>query len=60
MEKAVLLACSLIHKAGFIGIGIFEKIHKICNANVTSMSGALEVVDDRGYWPKNEESYIIE
>jgi hypothetical protein len=60
MEKAVHVACSLAHKAGFIGNGIFDKIHKIRKADVTSVSEALEMVDDGGYWPKNEEADTLE
>eukprot|EP00980_Cylindrotheca_fusiformis_P022279 scaffold9176_cov129-Cylindrotheca_fusiformis.AAC.3 len=48
LERAVNVACFLSHKAGFIGNGIFDKIHMIRKADVTSVSEALEMVDDGG------------
>lgn len=50
MEKAVTVACFLAHKASFIGQGIFDAIHKIRKADATSVSEALELVDNGGYW----------
>ena len=41
---AVSVACYVAHKAHFIGDGIFSQIHQIRNANVTSVSEALEHV----------------
>ena len=52
LEKAVNVACFLAHKAGFIGHGVFNCIHKIRKADVTSVTEALEAVDDGGYWAK--------
>jgi hypothetical protein len=49
LERAVNVACFLSHKAGFIGRGIFDKIHMIRKADVTSVSEALEIVDDGGF-----------
>jgi hypothetical protein len=49
LERAVNVACFLSHKAGFIGRGIFDKIHMIRKADVTSVSEALEMVDDGGF-----------
>jgi len=54
LEKAVHVACFLSHKASFIGNGIFERIHKIRRADVTSVSEALEMVDDGGFWYAKE------
>lgn len=56
MEKAVNVACFLAHKAGFIGNGIFDSIHKIRKADVTSVSEALDLVDEGGFWnrPKDD------
>jgi hypothetical protein len=56
LEKAVHVACFLAHKASFIGRGIFACIHKIRKADVTSVSEALETVDDGGFWAKNKEN----
>ena len=53
LEKAVHVACFLNHKATFAGEGIFDRIHKIRRADVTSVSEALESVDDGGFWSKN-------
>jgi hypothetical protein len=53
MEKAVTVACFLAHKASFIGQGIFDGIHKIRKADATSVSEALELVDNGGYWCKS-------
>ena len=50
LERAVFVACFLSHKAGFIGHGIFDKVHRIRKADVTSVSEALELVDDGGFW----------
>lgn len=49
LERAVNVACFLSHKAGFIGHGIFDKIHMIRKADVASVSEALEIVDDGGF-----------
>ena len=61
LEKAVNVACFLAHKAGFIGKGIFDSIHKIRRADVTSVSEALDMVDNGGFWNRrvdieNEEA----
>jgi hypothetical protein len=45
LEKAVDVACFLAHKADFIGNGLFDKIHKIRKADVTSVSEALDLVN---------------
>mmetsp|Transcript_47561 Transcript_47561/g.136760 ORF Transcript_47561/g.136760 Transcript_47561/m.136760 type:complete len:732 (+) Transcript_47561:62-2257(+) len=50
MEKAVNVACFLCHKANFIGTGIFDSIHKIRKADATSVSEALALIDNGGYW----------
>jgi len=42
---AVTVACYVAHKAHFIGDGIFAQIHQIRNANVTTVSEALEYVN---------------
>jgi hypothetical protein len=55
LEKGVKVACFLAHKAAFIGEGIFDCIHKIRKADVTSVSEALVSVDDGGYWNKNNK-----
>lgn len=52
LEKAVYVACFLAHKAGFIGEGIFDKIHRIRKADVTSVTEALNAMDDGGFWAK--------
>jgi hypothetical protein len=52
LERALDVACYLAHKADFIGKGIFDKIHKIRKADATSVSEALDLVDDGGYWEK--------
>ena len=54
LEKAVHVACFLNHKATFAGEGIFDRIHKIRRADVTSVTEALESVDDGGFWFKNK------
>jgi len=46
LEIAVDVACFLSHKADFIGKGIFDKIHKIRKADVTSVTEALNLVND--------------
>ena len=45
LEKAVDVACFLAHKADFIGNGLFDKIHKIRKADVTSVSEVLDLVN---------------
>jgi hypothetical protein len=50
LEKAIDVACYLSHKADFIGKGIFDKIHHIRRADVTSVTEALNLVDNGGYW----------
>jgi hypothetical protein len=52
MEKAVNVACFLAHKASFIGNGFFDSIHKIRRADVTSVSEALDLVDNGGFWKR--------
>jgi hypothetical protein len=49
----------LAHKADFIGKGIFDKIHQIRKADVTSVTEALNLVDDGGYW-KRRRATILE
>uniref|UniRef100_A0A7S4AME0 Uncharacterized protein n=1 Tax=Pseudo-nitzschia australis TaxID=44445 RepID=A0A7S4AME0_9STRA len=46
LEKAADVACFLAHKADFIGKGIFDKIHQIRKADVTSVSEALHLVNN--------------
>ena len=53
MEKAVTVACFLAHKASFIGQGIFDSIHKIRKADAASVSEALQLVDNGGYWRRS-------
>jgi hypothetical protein len=50
LQRAVYVACFLAHKAGFIGQGIFNKIHMIRKTDVASVSEALEMVDEGGFW----------
>lgn len=50
LEKAIDVACYLAHKADFIGKGIFDQIHQIRKADVTSVTEALNLVDNGGYW----------
>jgi len=45
LMPAVSVACYVAHKAHFIGQGIFAQIHQIRNANVTSVTEALEHVN---------------
>jgi hypothetical protein len=52
LKPAVYVACFLAHKARFVGAGIFTFIHKIRKADVTTVSEALDAVDDGGYWKK--------
>jgi hypothetical protein len=56
LMPAVLVACFLAHKARFIGEGIFAQIHKIRKANVTSVTEALQVIDDGGYCKRRPRS----
>jgi hypothetical protein len=42
---AVSVACYVAHKAHFIGEGIFAQIHQIRNANVASVTEALQYVN---------------
>ena len=42
---AVLAACFLAHKARFIGAGIFEQLHKIRRADVSTVSEALDFIE---------------
>lgn len=44
---AVSVACYVAHKAHFIGDGIFSQIHQIRNANVASVSEALDHVNGK-------------
>ncbi len=55
LEKAANVACFLAHKAGFIGEGIFDKIHQIRKADVANVSEALSKVDDVGFWGKQKQ-----
>lgn len=57
LKKAAFVACFLAHKARFIGEGIFDQIHKIRKANVTSVVEALEECDDGGYWARIRNEY---
>ena len=41
LERAADVACFLAHKAELIGKGVFDKIHRIRKADVTSVSEAL-------------------
>jgi hypothetical protein len=47
----------LAHKADFIGKGVFDKIHQIRKADVTSVTEALNLVDNGGYWKKGEGTH---
>eukprot|EP00536_Pseudo-nitzschia_multiseries_P011708 jgi/Psemu1/308437/fgenesh1_kg.412_\ len=51
LEKAVDVACFLAHKADFIGKEIFNKIHQIRRADVTTVSEALNLVN-KGLRPR--------
>lgn len=48
LKKAVFVACFLAHKARFIGEGVFDQIHTIRKADVTSVTEALEACDNGG------------
>jgi len=52
LQHASTVACFLSHKAKFIGEGIFEKIHLIRKADVTTVSEALQIVDEGGFIQK--------
>jgi hypothetical protein len=52
LKKAVYVACFLAHKARFIGEGVFDQVHTIRKANVTSVTEALKLCDQGGYWIK--------
>jgi len=52
LQRASTVACFLSHKAKFIGEGIFEKIHLIRKADVTTVSEALQIVDEGGFIKK--------
>jgi len=52
LQRASTVACFLSHKAKFIGEGIFEKIHMIRKADVTTVSEALQIVDQGGHTKK--------
>jgi hypothetical protein len=52
LKRAVYVACFLAHKARFIGAGIFDQIHTIRKASVTSVTEVLEACDDGGFWAK--------
>lgn len=52
LKSAVYVACFLAHKARFIGEGIFDQIHTIRKAHVTSVAEALDECDDGGFWAK--------
>ena len=47
------LAYFLAHKANFIGNGVFDSIHKIRKADATSVSEALNLVDNGGFWHRS-------
>lgn len=52
LKKAVYVACFLAHKARFIGEGVFDQIHTIRKADVTSVIEALRACDNGGFWAK--------
>ena len=52
LQRASTVASFLSHKAKFIGEGIFEKIHLIRKADVTTVSEALQIVDEGGFTKK--------
>eukprot|EP00934_Nitzschia_sp_Nitz4_P003040 Nitzschia sp. Nitz4//scaffold170_size48074//38980//40860//NITZ4_007112-RA/size48074-processed-gene-0.26-mRNA-1//-1//CDS//3329538661//3030//frame0 len=52
LERAVNVACFLAHKASFFGNGIFDMIHRIRKADATSVTEALDLVDNGGFWQK--------
>ena len=56
LARAVDVACFLAHKADFIGKGIFDRIHKIRKADATSVTEALELVDNGGYWKAKKQT----
>lgn len=47
LMPAVSVACYVAHKAHFIGEGIFAQIHQIRNANVASVTEALQYVNGK-------------
>jgi hypothetical protein len=52
---AFYIACFLAHKARCIGEGLFAQIHQIRQSDVASVSEALAVIDQGGYWRRNKK-----
>ena len=57
LKPALFVACYLAHKARMIGEGVFGQIHKIRTEGAASVSEALEIADEGGYWKKLREYY---
>ena len=57
LKPALFVACYLAHKARMIGEGIFSQIHKIRIEGAASVSEALEIADEGGYWKKLRAYY---
>jgi hypothetical protein len=60
LKKAVYVACFLAHKARFIGEGVFDQIHTIRKADVTSVTEALRACDDGGFWARRRRELLKE
>ena len=60
LMPAVSVACYVAHKAHFIGHGIFSQIHQIRNANVTSVTEALELVNGTKRNSVSNADYIVD
>mmetsp|Transcript_31753 Transcript_31753/g.93176 ORF Transcript_31753/g.93176 Transcript_31753/m.93176 type:complete len:289 (-) Transcript_31753:53-919(-) len=57
LKPALFVACYLAHKARMIGEGVFSQIHKIRTEGAASVSEALEIADEGGYWKKLRAYY---
>jgi hypothetical protein len=55
LMPAVYIACFLAHKARCIGEGIFAQIHQIRQSNVATVSEALAVIDNGGFWRRSKK-----
>jgi hypothetical protein len=53
---AFYIACFLAHKARCIGEGLFAQIHQIRQTDVASVSEALAVIDQGGFWCRNRKT----
>jgi len=60
LKPALFVACYLAHKARMIGEGVFSQIHKIRTEGAASVSEALEIADEGGYWKNLRAIYAEE